>query len=218
MKVLSSSKENILKKIRQALTNSVPVPFPQSEGNQSVFEPLKQDIELEFAQNFTGLMGKFSFCINEQELADQLNQLVETRKLAAIYSREKTLMEMLNRHGYSKFTAPDVAQCDASITGCELLVARTGSLLMSSAQQSGRTVSVYAPIHICIAYSNQLVYDIKEGLQVLLKKYAGSLPSLITLASGPSRTADIEKTLVVGVHGPKEVFVFLVEGSPEDYV
>ena len=83
---------------------------------------------------------------------------------------------------------------------------------MSSAQLSGRTVSVYAPVHICIAYTNQLVYDIKEGLQMLLKKYSNKLPSLITMASGPSRTADIEKTLVVGVHGPKEVFVFLVEG------
>ena len=72
-------------------------------------------------------------------------------------------------------------------------------------------MSVYAPIHICIAYTDQLVYDIKEGLQILKEKYAGNLPSFITLATGPSRTADIEKTLVVGVHGPKEVYLFLVE-------
>jgi L-lactate dehydrogenase complex protein LldG len=58
------------------------------------------------------------------------------------------------------------------------------------------------------------VYDIKEGLLNLREKYAGKLPSLITMATGPSRTADIEKTLVVGVHGPSEVYVFLVEGSP----
>jgi L-lactate dehydrogenase complex protein LldG len=56
------------------------------------------------------------------------------------------------------------------------------------------------------------VYDIKEGLLQLKDKYAGNIPSLITLATGPSRTADIEKTLVVGVHGPAEVYVFLVEG------
>ena len=82
---------------------------------------------------------------------------------------------------------------------------------MSSAQQSGRTTSVYAPVHICIAYTDQLVYDIKDGLQIVKDKYKNNLPSLITLATGPSRTADIEKTLVVGVHGPKEVFCFLVE-------
>jgi L-lactate dehydrogenase complex protein LldG len=84
---------------------------------------------------------------------------------------------------------------------------------MSAAQQSGRTVSVYAPIHICIAYTNQLVYDIKDALQLLKDKYAGNIPSLITFASGPSRTADIEKTLVTGVHGPKEVYLFLVDSA-----
>jgi L-lactate dehydrogenase complex protein LldG len=82
---------------------------------------------------------------------------------------------------------------------------------MSAAQQSGRTVSVYSPIHICIAYVDQLVYDIREGLQLLKEKYRHNLPSLITFATGPSRTADIEKTLVVGVHGPKEVYVFLID-------
>jgi L-lactate dehydrogenase complex protein LldG len=56
-----------------------------------------------------------------------------------------------------------------------------------------------------------LVYDIREGLEFLQDKYKNGLPSLITLATGPSRTADIEKTLVVGVHGPKEVYVFLID-------
>ena len=84
---------------------------------------------------------------------------------------------------------------------------------MSAAQQSGRTVSVYAPIHICIAYTNQLVYDLRDSLQLLKDRYADNFPSLITYASGPSRTADIEKTLVTGVHGPKEVYLFLVDNT-----
>jgi L-lactate dehydrogenase complex protein LldG len=89
------------------------------------------------------------------------------------------------------------------LPGCEKLVARTGSIVMSAAQQSGRTVSVYAPVHICIAYANQLVYDIKDALQTIKDNYKGNIPSLITFASGPSRTADIEKTLVTGVHWTK---------------
>jgi L-lactate dehydrogenase complex protein LldG len=91
------------------------------------------------------------------------------------------------------------------------LVARTGSVLLSSAQQQGRTASVYAPIHICIAYSNQLVFDIKDALQLVKEKYGAQIPSVLSFATGPSRTADIEKTLVVGVHGPREVYVFLVD-------
>ena len=110
-----------------------------------------------------------------------------------------------------KLNYTDLKGCDASITSCESLVARTGSILLSSNTESGRTVSVYAPVHICIAYTSQLVFDIKDGLKQICIKYGTKLPSLITLATGPSRTADIEKTLVVGVHGPKEVFCFLID-------
>ncbi|HMJ47418.1 MAG TPA: LUD domain-containing protein, partial [Ferruginibacter sp.] len=106
---------------------------------------------------------------------------------------------------------PDLATCEASITGCEYLIARTGTIVMSAAQLSGRTASVYAPIHICIATANQVVYEVKDGLQSLKDKYGSGMPSFITFASGPSRTADIEKTLVTGVHGPKEVYCFLVD-------
>src|SRR3954470_9847724 len=160
MKV-SSAKENILKKIRQALTNPVPVPFPGSEGNTSVFQTSKKELEIEFAENFTGLLGKFSFCIDHLELAQQLRELVSVKKLGAVYCSEYEIRQKLSTAGYNNFSAVDIASCDASITGCELLVARTGSLLMSSGQQSGRTASVYAPVHICIAYTHQLVYDIK---------------------------------------------------------
>ena len=82
---------------------------------------------------------------------------------------------------------------------------------MSTAQASGRTVSVYAPIHICIAHTNQLVYDIKDGLQLLKEKFSEQSSFAYYVCYRPSRTADIEKTLVVGVHGPKEVYVFLVD-------
>ena len=211
MKV-SSSKENILKKIRQALANPVPVPFPGSEGNNSVFQPPTKELEIEFAENFTGLLGKFSFCVDQLELAQQLGQLVVAKKLQKIFCIESEMSKKLAQAGFTNLVATDLPSCDAAITGCELLIARTGSILMSSAQQSGRTVSVYTPVHICVAYTSQLVYDIKEGLLLLKEKYAGKLPSFFTLASGPSRTADIEKTLVVGVHGPREVYVFLVEG------
>jgi L-lactate dehydrogenase complex protein LldG len=90
-------------------------------------------------------------------------------------------------------------------------VARTGSIVLSAAGISGRTASIYAPVHICIAFTRQLVYDIKDALQAIKEKYQEQPPSLISFATGPSRTADIEKTLVTGVHGPKEVYVFLVD-------
>jgi len=204
------SRENILNKIRQALKQSVPVPFPQADENNSVFKPLQQEIEIEFAENFTKLQGRFSFAGNLDEVVVQLQTLIQARDWEAIYCREEALVTTLQLHGFTQAFTGDLANCDASITTCEQLIARTGSIVMSAAQQSGRTVSVYAPIHICIAYTSQLVYDISDALKNIQFKYP-QLPSLITLATGPSRTADIEKTLVVGVHGPKEVFCFLVQ-------
>ena len=208
---VSPSKENILKKIRKALSHSTPLPFPQSEGSQSVFQPLEQEVEVEFAEQFTRLQGKFIYCINRQELAFQLSSLVKKQDWKKIFCLEDKLLGPLTTQLDDRLMKTDLADCDVSITGCEYLVARTGSIVMSSAQPGGRTTSVYAPIHVCIAYTNQLVYDLKDALQAAKEKYGAKMPSMITFATGPSRTADIEKTLVVGVHGPKEVYLFLVE-------
>jgi L-lactate dehydrogenase complex protein LldG len=57
-----------------------------------------------------------------------------------------------------------------------------------------------------------LVYDISDSL-VKFKESQDGFPSMISFATGPSRTADIEKTLVVGVHGPKEVYCFLIDNT-----
>ncbi|MBS1598185.1 MAG: LUD domain-containing protein [Bacteroidetes bacterium] len=208
---ISSAKENILKRIRQALSHSTPLPFPQSEGNNSVFLPAQKEPEVEFAEKFTELKGKFVFAMNQKELVSQLNNLFNATGWENIYCREKGLRDMLQKNNFSNLTSEGLAKCDAAITSCEFLIARTGSIVMSAAQESGRTVSVYAPIHICIAYTKQLVFDVRDGLQMIKEKYSDKLPSLITFATGPSRTADIEKTLIVGVHGPKEVYVFLVD-------
>ena len=64
-----------------------------------------------------------------------------------------------------------------------------------------------------IAKTSQLQYDIKDGLEFIRTKYGTNIPSMICLETGPSRTADIEKTLVLGAHGPKELLVFLIDDS-----
>lgn len=208
----SPAKESILKKIRKALSHSTPLPFPQSEANQPLFPPLQQNADVEFAEQFTKLQGKFSYCANVKELAEQLSALITARQWTFIFCSEPDLKQLLLHQGFSHFSDTTLKDCDCSITGCEALVARTGSIVLSSSQAMGRTASVYAPVHICIAFSRQVVYDVKDALQLMKNKYGDQLPSLISFATGPSRTADIEKTLVTGVHGPREVYLFLTEG------
>ena len=207
----SPAKENILKRIREALINPVPLPFPNSEGNGSVYVQSDEEPVVIFAEEFTKLQGKFAFCANEADLKTQLSNLILEKNWSKVFCKEAELKEMLKSIAVDDYS--DLPSCEVSITGCEYLVARTGTIVLSAAQESGRTTSVYAPIHVCIAYTNQLLYDVKDALVALKDRYGNKgFPSFTTFASGPSRTADIEKTLVTGVHGPKEVFCFLVEG------
>ena len=203
---MGNSKSSILNKIRAALKTSTRRPFPDTEAKSFPFQPLQQDIVVEFAEQFTGLQGKFDFCTDGLELAHHFEALCTKKGWKKIFCSDEKFSVLIPE----PLVHTDISTCDAAITGCEALVARTGSLMLS-AQNSGRVASVYAPVHICIAYTSQLVYDISEALQFLQLKYKEALPSFITFATGPSRTADIEKTLVVGVHGPKEVYLFLVD-------
>ena len=208
---MATSRDKILQKIKQALVTKVPVPFSTIASTTELFQPSIKELEIEFAEHFTALQGKFSFCAVEKELALQLIQLITVRKWEKVFCKEPILQQLLQSNGCSAVFTEDIASCDAAVTGCEVLVARTGSMILSSASLSGRTTSVYAPVHICVAKTNQLVYSIDQALENMVSKYGDSIPSMMSLATGPSRTADIEKTLVVGVHGPKEVFCFLTD-------
>jgi L-lactate dehydrogenase complex protein LldG len=200
----STAKNSILKKIRMALAHPTPLPFPKSEGTESVFQPQTQDLVVEFAEQFTALQGKFVFCTDPTELIESFNKLCYQNQWTKIYCEEEKWKQIIPANSLYN----DIVTCEASITSCEFLIARTGGIVLSSVHQ-GRIPSVYAPVHVCIATTSQLVYDIKDGLNGLTNKYRQYLPSLIT--TGPSRTADIEKTLVVGVHGPKEVYCFVID-------
>ena len=202
----TQAKNNILKKIRMALAQPTPLPFPAAEGAENPFQPQQQELVLEFAEQFSALQGKFIFCVDEQELKEGFEKLCYQHQWTKIYCEEDKWQGIIQPNTFHN----NIIDCDASVTSCESLIARTGSIVISAAQQ-GRLASVYAPIHVCVAYTSQLVYDIKDALQRIKTKYHDNIPSLITFATGPSRTADIEKTLVVGVHGPKEVYCFVVD-------
>ena len=189
----SSGKEAILKNVRKALIHSTDIPYPGIEKTDFSFDGTNQDLALVFAERFSSLLGKFSFCESEQDLYNQINALVEEREWTEVYCSDENIKSALGSFGFISFSEKSLKDADVSITICESLVARTGSMVLSSAKVS------------------QLVYDVKDALSMLQKKYGDQLPSMISFATGPSRTADIEKTLVVGVHGPKEVYCFLLD-------
>ncbi len=213
----SKARENILARIRKELSDDqVPMPFPEAEKESDNLYASSGDAPEEiFAESFIKLGGKFIFCDNEQQLMDNINILYENRGWKQLLCSDERLLKLFHNNKIDILSAadPSAEAAEACITGCEALVARTGSILLSSRQHMGRVAPVYYPVHIVFAYANQVAPDIQDGINAVKKKYGNDLPSMINLTTGPSRTADIEKTLVVGVHGPGEIFCFFINAD-----
>ena len=101
----------------------------------------------------------------------------------------------------------------ASLTGCALAVAETGSIVLDGGDAQGRRVLTLLPDHhLCVVFADQLVESLPEALQRLAPAAHEGRP--LTFVSGPSATADIEFERVVGVHGPRLLDVFFVRAGP----
>jgi L-lactate dehydrogenase complex protein LldG len=212
MRDITTSKEKLLKKIRKSLLEKRDNPYPNLEDlpHYSQNDELP---EVLFAGQLTSISGQFVFCEDEAQFIENLLELAEDRRWRKIYCWEPPLQDILKRFDFPFFeTDKSFEQADVGFTLCEALIARNGSILLSNANMAGRRLSIYPPVHIVLAYSSQLVLDLKDGFKLLKNKYENNLPSMISTVTGPSRTADIEKTLVLGAHGPKELFVFLLDG------
>jgi L-lactate utilization protein LutC len=102
-----------------------------------------------------------------------------------------------------------VRHLEATVTGCLAAVAATGSVVTGGA--AGRGGALVAPVHLCVVEARRLVDGLADLMRLAPRLGAGL--SALALQSGPSRTADIEKTLVLGMHGPRHVHVTLLDGE-----
>ena len=208
----STSREKVLKKVRNALISKFENPFPSLDIESSVYHPLEDSLDITFAQEFSKVSGKFIYCENETDLKANLKSLIAENNWNNVFCSEPGIHKLLDEAGIAFHADSEhFHDMDAGITFCEFLIARLGSILVSSRQTSGRRLNVFPESHLVIAYSSQLVPDIKDALKKMQEKYPHNLPSLISVITGPSRTADIEKTLVMGAHGPKQLYLFLID-------
>lgn len=213
----SKAKENILAKIRKSLGDEkLPMPYPDAEKNSDpIYAHSGYSPEEVFAETFISLGGKFIFCDSEMDLMSSISILYENLGWTQILCADERMLKLFhnNKIDFVLSANPPMESADACITACEMLIGRTGSIMLSSAQNMGRTAPVYYPVHIVFAYIDQVVYDIDDAIKAMKRIYGNNIPSMINIATGPSRTADIEKTLVVGVHGPAKVYCFLINSE-----
>ena len=211
----STPREKVLKKIRKALIHKTNQPFANIDVEKSVYRISDDSLEEMFAKAFTKVGGQFIFCESELDFLENIISLSQVKGWNKFFCWEKKITDIMDQCSfpYQKKDDLDFEDGMVGITGCEALVARLGSVVVSSKQQSGRRLVVIPSTHLVLGYTSQLVKEVKDGLNLIRSKYTEQLPSMISTITGPSRTADIEKTLVTGAHGPKEIFVFLVDDA-----
>jgi L-lactate dehydrogenase complex protein LldG len=186
------ARENILGRVRGALR--VPAHKPAKPSGVPIFPPI-QDLEARFREQFVFLKGEII------ETTDQL------RVFLGNFSAVATDDSELVRQAVGEATSA-LRNCDIGVTACDCLVAQTGSIFVSTRSAGGRALSVLPPVHLVIARRDQLLPDLPAAFVLLRQRYGLRWPSQLTLITGPSRTADIEKILVMGAHGPKRLALY----------
>lgn len=186
------ARQNILGRVRTALR--VPAHKPLKSTGVPIYPPI-QDIERYFREQFIHLKGEII------ETADQLRAFLATFHAIATDGSE------LVRQVVAEDTA-SLRNSDIGVTACDCLVAQTGSIFVTTPSAGGRALSVLPPVHLVIARRDQLLPDLTAAFALLRQRYGHRWPSQLTLITGPSRTADIEKILVMGAHGPKRLALY----------
>ncbi|MBC8344057.1 MAG: lactate utilization protein [Bacteroidetes bacterium] len=205
-------REKVLKKIRTAQQKSFMKYDPKEPDlKKFVFKKPDESLPEKFAKEFNKNKGKFIYCQNNTDMVRQLRKLIQANNWKNVYCTEENIRYILNDTSLKyKFELDKYTNADLSITCCMGLVARTGSILIVSGTDSSRKLSIYPPVHIVVAYYDQMFFDLENAFKFFKQKYEDSPPSMLSIISGPSRTADIEKTLVLGAHGPKDLYCFYV--------
>jgi len=224
-----TEKEKILTRIREALTLPAPRPgqaHPNADGfgavsaNGSVSRWLpavghsfEERLAL-FSKNAADLKAEFHLAEGIEEACRILTVIRDIEGWKKVGAHSGTLCEPVCQalglpicRTDCTYEVTELESCDAGISECDALVAQTGSVLVTSRSAGGRALSVLPPHHVVLARKDQLIGDLPDAFTLLKRSYVGEFPSFMSLITGPSRTGDIERILVLGAHGPKKLTI-----------
>jgi len=230
---MNQNRETILGRIREALKISAPHPSSHAAPGSGagagvtleseiaqwmppVGQTSEEQLEL-FGKNAAALTAELHVCADLAGAAAAVLALsreqgwkkigLHAGKLTDPVASALGLAEVRTDAGYE---IADLESCDAGLTECELLVAQTGSVLVSAPSAGGRALSVLPPHHVVLARLDQLVPDLTAAFTSIKARYGDSFPSFFSFITGPSRTGDIERILVLGAHGPKRLTILII--------
>ncbi len=208
---MSNARDRILQRVRDALGERNGASTPP----RASVRPAPADLLANFRERLTAVAGEIVELDASRALVDAVDARLRAAAARTIAfgggDAMRQLAAALAQRGFVALApdAPteDVAQADAGITEAQWGVAETGTIALDDEAARGRRASLLPPLHLAVLD----VARIEPTLDALLSRVAatGRLPHALTLVTGPSRTADIELQLVVGVHGPRELVVVL---------
>jgi L-lactate dehydrogenase complex protein LldG len=228
-----TEQDTILNRIRDALRTAAPFPvpggapgptprpldLPTAADHRRVLPAVGSAFDVQvalFQKNAAELRAEFKVVLNDEGLTSELCRLRDAEGWTRVASHRGTLTDLagaalrlpvlLADAGYDK---SDLETCPVGITECDALVAQTGSVVVTARSAGGRALNVLPPHHVVLARRDQLVPDLPEAFARLRARYGQDFPSMISFITGPSRTGDIERILVLGAHGPKQLTILL---------
>jgi L-lactate dehydrogenase complex protein LldG len=211
-KAESGSREQILERVRAALRSPAP---RHADGAPGRFFAEVTDPVSRFQAECNANMTECMVAQDEAAAAAEIARVLASLPAGEIFVQDAPELHRMSEAWsrgirWSSAGAPGEAS-QATISKCEALVAMTGSVVVS-ASCGGRGASIVAPCHIVHARLDQLVPDLEAAMARVSADGIAEKNSFVGLITGSSRTADIEKILVLGAHGPRRLVVVLQAG------
>ena len=172
-----------------------------------------------FKKALEAVVGRCLVVSDEAEAAEALRGIIEQRGARRVAVSDSALARGVlegARAGVEVLeaaTALEMFECDLGVTGAQWGVAETGTLVIESDAERNRLASLVPTAHVAVVESGRIRQTLGEVMEAISRRGEGTLSRAITFITGPSRTSDIELTLAVGVHGPAELYVIIVEGE-----
>lgn len=202
-----TAKERILKNIREGLMEASDHPFPNMDFEQSIYPEMENNLALEFAQHFVNEHnGEFYFCENPKEFVLHMRQLMEDRKWDNISCVDEDLKILFERVQFNQYNSNK--DNFAGVTLAESLIARDGSILISSHQKEAHDYLLNHDAIILVTSTNHIQAELNDGLNVIRKKY-NSTPNCISIIKGSKPEEQLSR--FSNIYTAKEIHLFLID-------
>ena len=177
-----------------------------------------------FVENLEAVGGHCIVAQSEMGIAQALTRIISDLQKTNLRARRIALSDALVVERLARQmdvdvdeitvapAAADLFDYDVGITTAQAAIAETGTLVLESECERHRLVSLVPPVHIAIVEAASIRLTLGEALAAVHRGSFSEMSPTITFITGPSRTADIELTLTIGVHGPQELYVIINEG------